>query len=152
MASTRPPWTMDGLRSSLSSVGLISTNITRLTISFFSVSKSSLIFVITSLNSFSVPSLGVKVGSLSINLSIVLVVSGMLLFTTTFCSTLFSLTQYLNQDLAIAFLIHLRVPNSETLSQWSRGYIIYPIWTIYHIWTIQCGPNHIISSPTNLFC
>ena len=94
------------------------------------MSKSSLIFLTTSLNSFSVPSLGVKVGSLSINLSIMLVVSGMLLFTTTFCSTLFSLTQDLNPDQTIVFFIHLRVPISDYDSGakdlWSKSNHLFP--------------------------
>ena len=91
---------MDGLRSSvrLSASVKVCKNITKLTMSFFSFSKSSLMFLTTALKSLAVSSLGVKVGSLSINLSIVLVVSGMLLLITTFCSTLFSLKPDLNQD------------------------------------------------------
>ena len=95
------------------------------------MSKSSLIFLTTSLNSFSVPSLGVKVGSLSINLSIMLVVSGMLLFTTTFCSTLFSLTQDLNPDQTIVFLstCEFRIRtlyDSGAKDLWSKSNHLFP--------------------------
>ena len=119
----------------------------KLTISFLSVSKSSLIFLMTSLNSFSVPSLGVKVGSLSINLSIMLVVSGMLLFTTTFCSTLFSLTQDLNQG--DCFFIHLRVPNSDSLRHWSKRCMVQitsplPLQTFFvSFFQIELKQEHI---------